>query len=288
MTLFYIGPEDGIMLCAAWHQYLNSRFKCPVDLPEIKVAPGSRQISATWLSPKSDNGSLFLIFQEPSQGLVILQGFRIDRPIEWVWHSETDRFNSALVEHFALQSFEDDYKNPHLVTSCIAAQITVPALTEGPFYLGCLFVRDGTSSNTNVSDVTFLFDIENTTRDITISRLSPLTFDMDYSLSHIVSLSTILGPSTPVIPNSESALMIGNPGSTMIWFESPVPLGPSGGELPSPEAPFPFQRLSSTFAWNTTKTYLYHQITDSTIGEEYSDGDSRVFWISKNVTIDIA
>lgn len=53
----------------------------------------------------------------------------------------------------------------------------------------------------------------------------------------------------------------------------------------SPNALFPFQRLSTTYALNTTKTYLYHPIDDTTLGGKLWDGTSD-FWLSTNITID--
>ena len=72
-----------------------------------------------------------------------------------------------------------------------------------------------------------------------------------------------------------------------IWFMAPVPQSSMVYARPSPNAPFSFQRLSTTSPMNTTKTYLYHQIHDSTIGEEYWDGTSG-FWLSDNLTIDVS
>lgn len=60
-----------------------------------------------------------------------------------------------------------------------------------------------------------------------------------------------------------------------------------GAELPLPEASFPYTRMASTFAKNSTSSYLYHQITDTTFAEELWDGTSG-FWISNNITIDTA
>lgn len=56
--------------------------------------------------------------------------------------------------------------------------------------------------------------------------------------------------------------------------------------IPTPDSPFPYPRLASTYGDNTTNTYLYHQLDDSVLVEDTWDGDPKSFWISKNITID--
>lgn len=52
------------------------------------------------------------------------------------------------------------------------------------------------------------------------------------------------------------------------------------------KTPFAYQRIGSTFAANTTESYIYHQVNGSTFVEEVWDQNG--FWLpGTNVTIQV-
>ncbi|KAL8853050.1 MAG: hypothetical protein Q9221_002080 [Calogaya cf. arnoldii] len=292
VSLFYVSRENNTLKCIDWE--LDGTGPCATWFPEITLAPDSPQISATWLMKNNSHRScLLLIYQEPSQNLVV---FRADRTLaghtpSYTWFNETDRFNSALTKDRRTQYPVDDLPGPSLADSCIAVSLSDQNLSKRYFYLNCYFDQyvHVNSDNTrppllvNGSIAEFIFGIDSITGNITVYNSSIL-----YSSSILFTT------------NSESALMptegyklgeIAEIGATKmanrIWFMAPVPQSPMVYARPSPNAPFSFQRLSTTSPMNTTKTYLYHQINDSTVGEEYWDGTSG-FWLSDNLTIDVS
>ncbi|KAL9630805.1 MAG: hypothetical protein Q9204_004538 [Flavoplaca sp. TL-2023a] len=130
------------------------------------------------------------------------------------------------------------------------------------------------------------------------SKFAEFIFDVDISNGNITidKIFFTLTDNRPLDPKSESTLVsadmdtlwrITGPdvSARRIWFKSRDAESPTIDGRPSLNAPFPFQRLSTTSTINTTKTYLYHQINESVLGEEYWDGTSG-FWISTNITID--
>lgn len=67
---------------------------------------------------------------------------------------------------------------------------------------------------------------------------------------------------------------------TSLQFDGAIP--------PSPTSPFPFRRLASTFKQNSTESYVYHQLNDSVLTEEFWDGDSTGLCIAQGIPIDTA
>lgn len=56
-------------------------------------------------------------------------------------------------------------------------------------------------------------------------------------------------------------------------------------DTPSPESEFPYDRIASTFARNTTMSYVYHQSSDSEITEDVWH-DEKGAWTSDSFTIE--
>lgn len=309
VSLFYIDSQDDTLLCLEWD--LNEVSGCALNLPTIAIAPDSRQVSAIWLlSNHTLTKSLLLIFQEPSHKLVVLQGIQpreVNANAPWTWLNQTDRFKSALVQVFRELNKTSMFiptvmqevvrlNDLDLIHSCIAGSFSDTRYPGKAFYLNCFWDwNDKSYSKMKYSIVQFSFEVDSRTANITIlnsksNRL--LRFIWAVNLSHVETMSA--DRVTSLIPNSESNLMsmqfsksTGWVAGDRIYFESPVPGSPKVYYRPSLNVSFPSQRLSTTSPVNTTKTYLYHQIDDKTLGEEYWDGTSG-FWLSSNITIDVA
>ena len=70
-----------------------------------------------------------------------------------------------------------------------------------------------------------------------------------------------------------------------VWMKGSTLQQSNGGGLPLPNTTFPFDRLASTPARDSTESYLYHQISDRVI-EELLWNARGGFWESQNITID--
>ena len=78
-------------------------------------------------------------------------------------------------------------------------------------------------------------------------------------------------------------------GGKVLWFNQSTLQSDNLGEgNPAPPvlpARFPYQRLGTADVVNGTDSYVYHQINESTIAQEYWDGGS--LWLpSVNITIE--
>ena len=77
--------------------------------------------------------------------------------------------------------------------------------------------------------------------------------------------------------------------SQILWFNNQTKLqygvGTKDQEDLIPEAPFPFRRLALAQDFNETGSYIYHQINDSIIAEEFWSEDSRIWLPSVNISI---
>ena len=69
-------------------------------------------------------------------------------------------------------------------------------------------------------------------------------------------------------------------GATLEFFENLT----STVVYPSPSSQYPFARLASVSPYKSTTSYVYHQINDTTIGEDTYDTTAG-FWTSANITV---
>ena len=83
-----------------------------------------------------------------------------------------------------------------------------------------------------------------------------------------------------------AVLSLGQNGSgRTVWMNRSTLQQSNGGTLPLPNTTFPYDRLASTPARDSTESYLYHQISDKVI-EELIWNARGSFWESQNITID--
>ncbi|KAL8636975.1 MAG: hypothetical protein Q9226_009177 [Calogaya cf. arnoldii] len=278
VSLFYVAPVYNPLQCAHWE--LNKIEASDLDLSKITLAPDSRQVSATWLLKNDTHrSSVLLIYQEPSHQLVISRASPerdAEGKLSFTWSNDTDRFNSALTEYRRTITYESlaDPPDAYLADWCITVPLSDQDLferTESPLLY-----------KSNIAE--FIFDINSTTGNISIYNSSIIYYQSISFATNSESALMSTGINSLLAQSAESRA---TESANRIWFMAPVPQSLTVDGRPSPNAPFPFQRLSTTSATNTTKTYLYHQINDSTIGEEYWDGTSG-FWLSNNLTTDVS
>ncbi len=117
---------------------LNNVRNCSLvlNLPNIIVAPDSRQISATLLVSTEDYRSLLLVYQDHSERVIVMSAYANTSNI-WTWRNETSKFY------------------PGLQTTCSAAQI----ISDTSFDLNCFVRYSKNYASSNVAQVSFPFDV---------------------------------------------------------------------------------------------------------------------------------
>ncbi|KAL8908882.1 MAG: hypothetical protein Q9171_005279 [Xanthocarpia ochracea] len=250
---------DNKLDCVEWA--LNDVRNCSVflDLPNIIVAPDSRQISATLLVSSNGKRNLLLVYKDHSERVIVMSAYANNSDI-WTWQNETYKF-------YAGQSTNQLF---NLQTTCSAALNDNGIPGTNSFTLHC-FARYGKSyASSNVAQVSLPFDIRSS------------------SPGEIVVLEpTGNWPSGSITTGISDIISLSDGGAAWFNASTPIFVDHNAITLPSPKSSFPFHRLASTFAKFEIETYVYHQLNGSTFAEDLWDGASGA-WISSNFTVDTA
>ena len=256
-------------------------------MPKPTVASNSRVISLTETTFDSSPG-LILNFQSPSQRQVMFYGFTHDNnKIDWIWRNITNDVNSALAESYP------DFPDIHTAVTCSPCYFQ-PNNSVTKYQLYCFVkydyktesVRDG-----GLVGIPFYVD-ESSPGNITIGtskcRISfiwmlnlmdgALAFKFSSEEDKYNQTSDIAFFSDPIHGGCQAAYIYQ---SKLHFFTS----HPGSETHPLPDSRFPFNHLAWERPWNTTSTYLFHQLSGSIIAEEVWDEDTGI-WNSTNITID--
>ncbi|KAL8786833.1 MAG: hypothetical protein Q9213_002570 [Squamulea squamosa] len=252
VTLFYVNGTNHIR-CVDWDQKDTS--SCSLTglsiLPNIPIAPNSRQISAAILVSDKDERGLLLTYQDLSHRSVIMLGFVEHK--RWTWQNETGKLNSAQTQDF--------------VTNACSIGLRHVIMAPDTCFLYC-FAKSSQDGSPQMA----IFDIEFT---------SPKNFTLtavEYTLDKESRVQSI----ADVAPLAQGHVLFLNQ-SKLDRGAGPLVFG-AGVDLPLSSPRFPFEHLASTFANDSNSTYVYHQLSDTILAEELWDGTSG-FWISNNITI---
>lgn len=174
---------------------------------------------------------------------------------QWRWRNETGTFHI------------------HGPGVCSASRTAHP---YSLFELLCFMKGD--SSNDDIINVVYFSANSTMPGNLTIDAIaaSPLTG----SGPDRFGLNTKTSSDISFLPDEQK--------EQIVWLNQSRldPYDISGRRGQSPKNRFPYPHFASTWATNSTNSYVYHQLNDTVIAGELWDGGESDFWISKNITID--
>ncbi|KAL8922842.1 MAG: hypothetical protein Q9208_004967 [Pyrenodesmia sp. 3 TL-2023] len=280
VVVFYVDAKTNAIRCFTWTRYANQDCSLLDNTPAMVVASDCQHLSVAWLLTDPENQSMVLTYQAPSNNFVMRTGYMNTSSSQlWVWSKDrSEEFQQTSIY------LPRDSDRAHVTTGCTTKLFSVDYVGYGSdvhhtFIVYCFVKKDSGANSTYSHDggvARFMFYSNEGAPGEFVNDFGS-NFDrlVDYTpknFSDIVLLSPKRGFDNHVL-----------------WFNGSTLQGdPNMPSVGAPSTPFPFQRLASTYATNFTKTYLYHQLDDSTIAEEFWDDAKSTVWFSNNITIEVA
>ncbi|KAL8899410.1 MAG: hypothetical protein Q9207_006216 [Kuettlingeria erythrocarpa] len=281
-TVFYVDAKSNAIRCVAWKPTDTADCNIFDDTPDMIVAPDCQHIGVFVLLTDEASGnfvSLVLTYQAPSNEFVMRTGYRNSSSQDWTWSKDkSEDFQQTAIY------LPQDPGRAHVAAACTPKLFGVDYTAYAPevrytYHFYCFVKKDSGLNSTYAHDggvASFQFYMNLSKPDNLITDFGG-NFDsrVDYTpknFSDIVLLSSKLGFDNHALWLNGSRLE-GNTDLTSVGM---------------PRTAFPFQRLAGTYAANSTKTYLYHQLDDSTLAEEFWDDAKSTVWFSNNITIEVA
>ena len=238
-----------------------------LELPDIKVAPNSRRLSAVAVSPNTDVPGILLFYENPTRKLNIMYGFDdLNANLKpWRWRNLTHQISSLIL---------DAWRGYQITAPCCAHwEDLSDDEDERVSFIYC------SANNEDVSSALAQAYFSTSTRgNITIREGKLIhSFIIEYAAD------TLIDTDLADMDDSAATDLIFLHGDVMAWFNK-TSLVMNGAPLPT--SSFPYKHLAGTSKVNTTESYIYHQLNETTIAEEYWDGGRSDFWITRNITID--